>query len=205
MFQDNVALFLEIKSISSHKRYRLRSQNYPDRTFASTQTQVCVHYHIPQAGFMKKSVISLNTFFNWGLKNSSARVSGSDYTQWSGGFCSKEAWVLIAIEKQYFTCSSSLTVCHRNRRLHPLLIQSQVNFQHCIGRNSQQGCLWKPKFRDKLSWKALEICGFVVKFWYFSLRHLKHYEGTATNISKSVIKWNMDTNILTNTHNAFDF
>ena len=39
----------------------------------------------------------------------------------------------------------------------------------------------------------------------FPPRHLKHYEGTARNIEKSVIKWNTDTTILPYKHNAIDF
>ena len=46
------------------------------------------------------------------------------------------------------------------------LIKSQINFQHCIGRNPKHGCLWKSRFHDNFCWKHWNNWGFVVECCY---------------------------------------
>ena len=46
------------------------------------------------------------------------------------------------------------------------LIKSQINFQHCIGRNPKHGCLWKSRFHDNFCWKHWNNWGSVVQCCY---------------------------------------
>ena len=92
------------------------------------------------------------------------------------------------------------------------LIKSQINFQYFIGRNPQQGCLWKSRFHDSSRWKRWNNWGFGgdqamngSNLLWKARRRLKINEALPGNIVKLLLKWNIVTPTFSpNAHTGFD-